>query len=146
MIWKVFLSLLFSGKEKKVKVTQSCLTLCNPINYTVHGILQARILEWVALPFSRGSSEPRDRIQVSHITVDSLPAEPQWKPKNTGMSHLSFFQRSSQPRNQTGASCIAGGFFTNWVIREPTNFHMVFKVSFKYTLLPAFRFILPWYR
>ena len=37
----------------KVKVTQSCLTLCNPMDYTVLGILQARILEWVAFPFSR---------------------------------------------------------------------------------------------
>ena len=37
----------------KVKVAQSCLTLCNPMDYTVHGILQARILEWVAIPFSR---------------------------------------------------------------------------------------------
>ena len=44
----------------KVKVTQSCLTLCHPMDYTVHGILQARILEWVAFPFSRGSSQPRD--------------------------------------------------------------------------------------
>ena len=44
----------------KAKVTQACLTLCDPIDYTVHGILQARILEWVAFPFSRGSSQPRD--------------------------------------------------------------------------------------
>ena len=51
----------------KVKVTQSCPTLCDPMNYTVHGILQARILEQVAIPFSRGSSQPRDRTQVSHI-------------------------------------------------------------------------------
>ena len=43
----------------KVKVAQSCLTLCDPVDYTVHGILQARILEWVAVPFSRGSSQPR---------------------------------------------------------------------------------------
>ena len=51
-----------------MKVTWSCLTLCNPMdNYTVHGILQARILEWVAIPFSRGSSQPRDQTQVSHI-------------------------------------------------------------------------------
>ena len=49
-----------------VKVTQSCLTLCNPMDYTVHGILQARILEWVAIPFSRESSQPRDRTQISH--------------------------------------------------------------------------------
>ena len=44
----------------KVKVTQSCLTLCDPMDYTVHGILQARILEWVVVPFSRASSQPRD--------------------------------------------------------------------------------------
>ena len=61
-----------------MKVTQSCPTLCNPMNYTVHGILQARILEWVAFPFSRGSSQPRDWTQVS---------------------------------------CIAGGFFTRWATR-----------------------------
>ena len=53
--------------EAKVKVTQSCPTLCNPMDYTVHGILQARILEWVAFPFSRGSSQPRDQTQVSRI-------------------------------------------------------------------------------
>ena len=40
----------------KVKVAQSCPTLCDPMDYSVHGILQARILEWVAYPFSRGSS------------------------------------------------------------------------------------------
>ena len=51
----------------KVKVTQSCLTLCDPLDYTVHGILQARILKWIAFPFSRGSSQPRDRSQVSCI-------------------------------------------------------------------------------
>ena len=50
-----------------VKVTQSCLTLCDPMDYTVHGIHQARILEWVAFAFSRASSEPRDRTQVFHI-------------------------------------------------------------------------------
>ena len=50
-----------------VKVTQVCLTLCNPMDYTVHGILQARKLEWVVFPVSRGSSQPRDRTQVSHI-------------------------------------------------------------------------------
>ena len=51
----------------KVKVAQSCPTLCDLMDYTVHGILQARILEWVALPFSRESSQPRDRTQVSRI-------------------------------------------------------------------------------
>ena len=53
-------------------VTQSCLTLCDPMNCSppdssVRGILQARILEWVAIPFSRVSSQPRDLTWVSHI-------------------------------------------------------------------------------
>ena len=43
------------------------MTLCDPMDYTVHGILQARILEWVDFPFSRGSSQPRGQTQVSHI-------------------------------------------------------------------------------
>ena len=52
----------------EVKVTQLCPTLCDPMDCIVHEILQARILEWVALPFSRGSSQPRDQTQVSHIS------------------------------------------------------------------------------
>ena len=51
----------------KVKVAQSCPTLCDPMNCTVHGILQSRILEWIAFPFSRGSSQPRDQTRVSRI-------------------------------------------------------------------------------
>ena len=51
----------------KVKVAQSCPTLCDPMDCIVHGILQARILEWGAVPFSRGSSQPRDRTQVARI-------------------------------------------------------------------------------
>ena len=49
-----------------VKVTKLCLTLCDPMDYTVHGILQARILEWVVVRFSRLSSQPRNQTQVSH--------------------------------------------------------------------------------
>ena len=66
--------------EMKVKAAHSCPTLCNPMDYTVRGILQARILERVAFPFSRGSSQPRERTQVSRIARDSFPAEPQGKP------------------------------------------------------------------
>ena len=57
--------LSYSESEVKVEVSQPCLTLCDPIDDTVHGLLQARILEWVAFPFSRGSSQPRDQTQVS---------------------------------------------------------------------------------
>ena len=61
-------------KKVKVFITQSCLTLCDPMDrippgFSVHGILQARILEWVAVPFSRGSFQPRVRTQVSHIAA-----------------------------------------------------------------------------
>ena len=51
---------LVQYKIVKVKVGQLYLTLCDPMDYIVHGILQARILEWVAFPFSRGSSQPRN--------------------------------------------------------------------------------------
>jgi len=54
-------------KKVKMKVVQSCPILCNPMDYTVHGILHARILEWVAFPFSRGSSQHRDQTQVFFI-------------------------------------------------------------------------------
>ena len=57
----------FRQEYWKVKVAQSCLTLCDPMDYIVHGILQARILAWVPFPFSWGSSQPRDQTQVSHI-------------------------------------------------------------------------------
>ena len=50
-------------------------------------------MEWVAFPFSRGSSQPRDQTQVSLIAGGSLPAEPQGKPKNTGVGSLSHLQR-----------------------------------------------------
>ena len=50
-----------------MKATELCPTIWDPMDYTVHGILQARVLEWVAIPFSRGSSQPRDQTQVSRI-------------------------------------------------------------------------------
>ena len=55
------------------KSLQSCLTLCNPLDCSLpgsssHGILQARILEWAAMPSSRGCSQPRDRTRVSHVS------------------------------------------------------------------------------
>ena len=50
-----------------MEVAQSCPTLCNLMDYIVHGILQIRILEWVAFPFSKGSSQSRDRTQVSRM-------------------------------------------------------------------------------
>ena len=128
------------------------------MDYAVHGILQVRILEQVAFPFPGGLPNPRIKPRSPTLQEDSLPAEPQGKPKNTRVDSLSRLQRifltqesnrgllhcrrilyqlshkgsprilewvaypfssgSSQPRNRTGVSCIAGGFFTNRAIRE----------------------------
>ena len=60
---------IFVYVEVKVKVIQSCLTLCDPVDCIVHGILQARILEWITFPFSRESSQPRNRTRVSCIAA-----------------------------------------------------------------------------
>ena len=49
---------------------------CNQPDSSVHGILQARILEWLPVPFSRGSSQPRDRTRSPTLQADSLPSEP----------------------------------------------------------------------
>ena len=87
--------------RSEMKVTQSCPTLCNPTDYTVHGILQARILEWIAFPVSWRSSQPRDQPRSPTLQADSLPAEPQRKPKNTEWVAYPSFSGSSQPRNRT---------------------------------------------
>ena len=86
------------------------------MDYTVCGILQARILEWVAFPFSRGSSQPREWTQVSHIAGGFLSH--QGSPRILEWVAYPFFNGSSQPRNWTGVPCIAGRFFTNWMMRE----------------------------
>ena len=93
-------------RSLKVKAAQLCPTLFDPMVYTVHGILQSRILEWVAFPLSRRSSQPRDRTQVSCMWADSLTAEPQGKPRILEWVAYPFSSRSSQPRNRTGASCM----------------------------------------
>ena len=76
----------------KVKAAQFCLILCDPMDYTVHGILQSRIPEWVAFPFSRGLPNPGIKLRSPVLQVDSLPAEPQGKPKNTGVGSQSLLQ------------------------------------------------------
>ena len=66
-------------------VTKLCLSLCDPVDYSlqgsfVHGILQARILEWVTVSFSRGSSRPRYRTQVCSLASRFFTPEPRGKP------------------------------------------------------------------
>ena len=74
-----------SAAKRNKLVAQSYLTLCDPVDCSpsgssVHGILQARILQWVAIPFSRGSSRPRDRTWILALQIDSLPSEPPGRP------------------------------------------------------------------
>ena len=82
-------SLPLAPPGKPLCKSLSRVGLCNHMDYTVHGILQARTLEWVAVPFPRGSSQPRDQAQGSNpgmeprsltLQADSLPAEPPGKP------------------------------------------------------------------
>ena len=76
-----------------MKAIQSCLILGNPMDYIDSGVPQVRILEWAAFLFSRGSSQPRDRTQSPTLQADSLPVEPQGKPKNSEVGSISLLQR-----------------------------------------------------
>ena len=80
---------------------------------SVHGISQAGMLEWVAISYSRESSQPRDRTQVSHIAPES--------PKNTGVGSLSLLQQIFPTQESNLVSCIAGGFFTTEPPGKSTN-------------------------
>ena len=62
------------------------------MDYTVHGILQARMLEWVAFPSPGDLPNPGIKLRSPALQADSLPAEPQWMPKNTGVGSLSLLQ------------------------------------------------------
>ena len=77
----------------KSEVTQSCLTLCNPMDYrlpgsSIHGIFQARVLEWVAISFSRGSSWPRDWTWVFCIAGRCFTV---WATREANEVYLFFF-------------------------------------------------------
>ena len=90
----------------------------------VHGILQVRILEWVAFPFSRGSSQPRDWTQVSRTGGGFLPAEPQGKPKNTGVHTLSLLQWIFPTQDWTRVSCIC-----RWILYQLSYQGMMVRLS-----------------
>ena len=97
---------IFPSKVK-VKVTQLYSTLCNPMDYREHGILQARILEWVAFPSPGDLPNPGIEPRSPALQADSSPAEPQGKPKNTGVDSLSLFHGSflTQESNQVLLHC-----------------------------------------
>ena len=80
-----FFTIWVTREAQKVLVAKPSLTLCNSMDYhppgsSVHEILQARLLEWVAIPFSRGSSQSRIKMRFPPLQADSLPSEPPEKP------------------------------------------------------------------
>ena len=104
-------------KGMKLKVTQSCPTLYDPVDYSVHEILQAKILE----PFPSPGDLPNTGIEPWSPTLqaDSLPAElHKASPKVLEWIIYPFSRGSSWCRDQTRVSCIAGGFFTSGATRE----------------------------
>ena len=72
----------------KVKVAQSCPTLCNPMDYAVHGILQARIQEWIAIPSPGDIPNTGIKPRSPTLHANSLPAKPPGKPKNIRVGSL----------------------------------------------------------
>ena len=112
-----------------VKVTRLCLTLFHPLDYTVHRILQARILERVAFPFSRGSSQSRDQTQVSRIagrfftswaTREAQPVPSPGGLPNPGVELGSpALQVDSLPAELSGTLAI-------FQVYQPVSSHLVF--------------------
>ena len=121
----------------KVKVSQSCPTLCDSMDCIVHGILQARKLEWLAIHFSRESPQPRDRTQVSH-TVGRLFSS--WATREAQTEHMDkgvatlldtlqyFPMAGGQSRllhqhiNSWPSDCLASSYFFNpplWWVPPP---------------------------
>ena len=81
-------------KSQSPKVTYYMISFTqHSRNCTIHGILQARILEWVAFPSPGDLPKPGIKPRSPALQADSLPAEPQGKPKNTGVGSLSLLQR-----------------------------------------------------
>ena len=108
LFWKCIRNFMF-------KVTQSCLTLCDPVDCgppgsSIHGILQARILEWVAISFSRGSSQPRIEPRSPALQADSSsPGATREAPQARLPEWIAaaFSKGSSQPRDGTLLSCVS---------------------------------------
>ena len=115
----------------KVKVTQSCLTLRNPMNCSlpgssVHGTFQARLLEWVAYPSSRGSSQHRLEPKSPAWQTGSLPSEPPGKPKNTRVGSLSLLQGNLlNPGIKPGSPALQEDYSPAELLEKPVIFSVL---------------------
>ena len=104
-------------------VAQSCPTLCNPVDSSppsssVHGILCARILEWVTMPSSMDLPNPGIEPGIPHCSWILYHLSHQGSPRILERVPCPFHRGTSLPRNWTSVSCIAGRFFTSWATRE----------------------------
>ena len=107
------------GKGMKVKVAQSCPSLCGPMHYTAHGILQARILEWIAVPLFQGIF-PTQGLNpgLPTLQADSLPTEPPGKPMNSGVGNLSVLQLIFLDQQLNPGLSHCRQILTNWATWE----------------------------
>ena len=124
---KIWLHLYgMTKKGKLINSNESHLVMSSTLGphglYTVHGILQARILEWAAFPFSRGRRETfstqGSNSGLLHCWQVLYQLSHKGSPRILEWVAYPFSSGSSPLRNWTGVSCIAGGFFTDWAIRE----------------------------
>ena len=116
----LFLCLTYFTQYDTLCESESCLcpTPHDPMDYTVHAILQARILESVAFSFSRGSSQPGLNPGLLQCRQNLYQLSHKGSPRILEWVVYPFSSGSSQLRNGTGVSYIASVFFTNWAIRE----------------------------
>ena len=124
--------------HSEVKLIQSCPTLCDPMYYTGYGNLQARILEWVTFSF-RGSPNPGLEPRSPTLQADFLHLSHKGSPWILEWVAYSFSRGSSCPRDPTGVSCIAGGFFTNWAMREAHTCHKYYTKITRIVLVKMWR-------
>ena len=127
-----FLRNLYTGQEATVRSKHGTMdwfqiekgvvkaVYCHLVYLTYMQTTAFKMLGWSGQPFSSPGDPHNPGIEPRSPTLqaDSLPAEPQGKPKNTGAEAYSFSSKSSQPRSLTRVFCIASGLFTNQVIRE----------------------------
>ena len=127
------------------RVAKSCLTLCDPMNcsppgFSVYGILQARILEWVATSSSRGSSRPRDQIRVSCIGRQILlPLSHLGSLQNLrqGFAVLIVFSQYWIKKNKTNPNIWAPNFYILSIPKNATVFKKDFEKSLNKSLFPS---------
>ena len=141
--WYLRRDLRKQGTTSRVKVAQSCPILCDPRDYKAHGILQARILEGVAFPFSWGSSQSRDQTQVSHIAggfftrwaLGKPPTTPtQTLPTELGANFLPVLHYLHDPTQSNNLSRV--GLVGIWLIPHPAalNCSATINVSLSFPL------------